>query len=389
MKQKQKRNTRQTRATRRNAENAAADDTDSSVTEVVSCGTCARPVGEKSIGCDKCERWVHGTEMCSGLPQNVIDAILEYSGEGISYMCMQCRVIRASSTGHSGSPASRSQSENFMADTLGQLFQHLRGMSTILTNLTAEVKAIATQRAPCTTETQPETDPAHAHRHTAQPILPQPPKTTQDGLPPPTTSLDQHRLFIREELREMHERDKRRDSVIIRGLKADSPRGIVNEFADLTEKKMGARIQLSDVVMIPKHTGICRAKIPNPTERQLVLDSAKNLRNTEFQHVYIRKDLTYAQRGELKLKREAKPSRKDSEEGKPGELRNPGTSRSAADKDTAAVASSSLGEKPAQAQVGAAARSDPEERQAPVLPQIPQAPPGTGEVQPADPGRLN
>ena len=329
--------------------------------------------------------------MCSGLPQNVIDAILEYSGEGISYMCMQCRVIRASSTGHSGSPTCRSQSENIMADTLGQLFQHLRGMSTILTNLTVQVKAIATQHAPHSTEPQPlEIAPARAEMQRAQPILPQP-KPTQDGHPPPTTSLEQHRLFIREELREMHERDKRRDSVIIRGLKADSPRGIVNEFADLTERKMGARIQLSDVVMIPKHNGICRAKIPNPTERQLVLDSAKNLRNTEFQHVYIRKDLTYAQRGELKLKREAKPNRKDPEEGKPGELRSSDTSRSAAE-DTAAKVSSSLGEKPPQGLEnvqGATARSDPEERQASVPPQVPQAPPGTGGVQPADPGRLN
>ena len=56
----------------------------SSPSPVARCGTCAQEVDDRCIGCDKCEVWVHGTEMCSGLPQNVIDAILEYSGEGIN-----------------------------------------------------------------------------------------------------------------------------------------------------------------------------------------------------------------------------------------------------------------------------------------------------------------
>ena len=382
------RNVKHTRDTRKNAD----EDTDLSGTQVECCGTCAQTVGDQCIGCDKCERWVHGTEMCSGLPQKVIDAILEYSGEGISYMCMQCRVTRASNTSHSGSPASRSQSENFMADTLGQLFQQIRGMSTILANLTKEVKAIASQRTPSSTEIPlPEAAPALAQTQSAQPILSQPPKPFVGGHSPPTTSLDQHRLFIREELREMHERDKRRDSIIIRGLKSDSPNGIVNEFADLSNKKMGARILLTDVVMIPKHTGICRAKISNPDERQLVLDRAKNLRNTEFQHVYIRKDLTYAQRGELKMKREANPSRKDPEEGKPGESRGPKSTQSVADQSAAPVASPPPDEKSSQAPAdagGATPRSESEGGQATNAPQTPMAP-GMGEVQPAVSGRSN
>ena len=48
-------------------------------------------------------------------------------------------------------------------------------MSTILANLTEEVKAIASQRAPSSTETlPPEAAPALAQTQSARPILPQP-----------------------------------------------------------------------------------------------------------------------------------------------------------------------------------------------------------------------
>ena len=134
------------------------------VRPIENCGTCAQAVDDHCIGCDKCELWVHATEMCSGLPQKVIDVILEYSGEGINYMCMKCRVARASNTSRGGSPT---KSESFMADTLGQLFQHLRGMSSILTNLSAQVKALTTQHeAPA--PTPPTHIPAPTQPHTSQ-----------------------------------------------------------------------------------------------------------------------------------------------------------------------------------------------------------------------------
>lgn len=120
----------------------------------------------------------------------------------------------------------------------------------------------------------------------------------------------------------MHERDKRRDSIIIRGLKATTPRGVVAEFAEITQRKMGTRVEVSDVVIIPGHTGICRAKIYSSAERKLVLEQAKGLKNTEYKHVYVRRDLTYAQRGELKLRREAEAAGRNTEGAPPAP--NPG-----------------------------------------------------------------
>ena len=87
----------------------------------------------------------------------------------------------------------------------------------------------------------------------------------------------------------------------------------MDEFAEITQRKMGAKVEISDVVIIPGHTGICRAKIFNSDERKLVLDQAKTLRHTEYKHIYIRRDLTYAQRGELRLKREAEAAARNSD----------------------------------------------------------------------------
>lgn len=47
------------------------EDASSAVTnqnaEVSLCGTCEKPLGEESIGCDECEDWLHNTDMCTGL----------------------------------------------------------------------------------------------------------------------------------------------------------------------------------------------------------------------------------------------------------------------------------------------------------------------------------
>ena len=53
----------------------------------------------------------------------------------------------------------------------------------------------------------------------------------------------------------------------------------------------------------PSHTDIHGAKIMNTNDRKLVLDKAKNLRGTRYDIVVIRRDLTYAQRAELRERR--------------------------------------------------------------------------------------
>ena len=72
--------------------NSSARPRSTTPTEESLCGTCNVDLGNDPIGCDKCETWVCSTDMCSGLPQNVIDTIIQYDGSGIQFVCLKCRV---------------------------------------------------------------------------------------------------------------------------------------------------------------------------------------------------------------------------------------------------------------------------------------------------------
>ena len=71
---------------------------------------------------------------------------------------------------------------------------------------------------------------------------------------------------------------------------------------------MGTRVELSDVVPITNHSDLYRAKILNEEHRRLVLDRAKRLKDTEHATVFIRRDLTYIRRKELRERRAQRSS---------------------------------------------------------------------------------
>lgn len=265
--------------------------------EIFECGTCSKDVGDRGdcIGCDKCEIWVHGTDMCSGLPQEVIDVIVGYSGEGIQFICMACRVVQASAVNMSPS----AKSDSFKAETISQLFQQMRGLSAALTDLTAQVNALPVHNS-STPRPELQTE-CSAEQVRGMPAS----RQTNVGRTQPTHTVpsEGYRKIVREELKELQEREKRKDSVIIRGLEASSASDLVTKFSELTGHLMGTRVEVSDVRAIPSHPHIYRAKIMNANNRKLVLDNAKNLRGTRYDKVFINRDLTYAQRGELRERR--------------------------------------------------------------------------------------
>ena len=104
-------------------------------------------------------------------------------------------------------------------------------------------------------------------------------------------------------MREMQERSKRRQSIIIKGLHAQSPRDLAHKFGELSLSYTGTRVEISDIIPIPNHTDLFRAKILDDDNRKLVLERAKTLKDTEYNSVFIRRDLTYAQRKELRERR--------------------------------------------------------------------------------------
>ena len=140
----------------------------------------------------------------------------------------------------------------------------------------------------------------------SKPPAPAPMPTPPPPTPPSNPTQDDYKASIRREVQEMNEREKRRSSIIVKGLRANSPRDLAQNFSQLTQELMSFPTTLTDVTQIPGHPNIFRAKILDETVRKQVLDRSKSLKGTDYSEVYISRDLTYAQRAELFARRQAR-----------------------------------------------------------------------------------
>ena len=104
----------------------------------------------------------------------------------------------------------------------------------------------------------------------------------------------------------MREREKRRHSIIVKGLKAKNTAELAEKFHYMSGQVMGVEVSLSEVTAISNHANMYRAKVLNDEHRKLVLENSKKLKDTSFCDVYITRDLTYAQRSELFQRRKAR-----------------------------------------------------------------------------------
>ena len=185
--------------------------------------------------------------------------------------------------------SSSGNAQPLMLELVTQIFQQMKGLCNTVQNLMDQVKELS------------KTPPAQAHTSATADPAPTPAQPTR--LSP---SQDEYKATIRKEIQEMNEREKRRSSIIVKGLSASSPRDLAQKFSLLTEEIMGVAAPLSDVTPIPGHANIFRAKLLNDEIRKQVLDRSKSLRGTNYNQVYISRDLTYAQRAELFARRQAR-----------------------------------------------------------------------------------
>ena len=248
------------------------------------CGTCGDDVGANPIGCDKCSYWFHSTQMCSSLPQDLINAIMKYGGAGVNFTCVKCRVDRTTTGGNSPSRCSDSN----LAETVSQLFIQVKGMCSAIKELTSQVKTLSQIS---NLDHDAASKPASNSKLTTAP----PP-------PPPT---EDYRTLIREEVKEQKEREKRKTFLVVKGLAASSATDFGTKFTQLTSEFLGTQAVFTEVVPITGHRNYFRVRIPDDNNRKLLLDRAKQLKGTVHQSVYLSRDLTYAQRTELYRRRQA------------------------------------------------------------------------------------
>ena len=236
--------------------------------------------------------------MCSGLTTDMLDAIDRYSGAGIKFVCMKCRLDHTSKRG--ASPSSGAH-ESHLVELIKHLAQQVKGICNQVQELKQVIKDMSTQPKPVHPEPLPD-PPTPAPTPGPAPTRTFASVAASDPRPPP----QEYRKMVREELRELQEQQKRRSSLVIRGLGAGSAAEATKRFETVSEHLINQKVTLTDVVKIPSESDLYRGKIADDSVRKLILDKAKHLKNSaRFDSVFIRRDMTYNQRAEMRARRAA------------------------------------------------------------------------------------
>ena len=81
-----------------------------------------------------------------------------------------------------------------------------------------------------------------------------------------------------------------------------SAREAAAKFSEVVGTLIGEQVTLTEVCRIRSDSDLFRGNIHDNRVRKLILDSSKHLRDTQHSHVFIRRDLTFQQREELKAR---------------------------------------------------------------------------------------
>lgn len=90
-----------------------------------------------NIVCDKCPLWFHDSTICMGLPQTAIQALKDVGGEGILFVCTDCRVGKGNnSRDPTGAETSGGNGNN---GAMMQLHETVRAQCASVRSLTNQV----------------------------------------------------------------------------------------------------------------------------------------------------------------------------------------------------------------------------------------------------------
>ena len=216
--------------------------------ETIMCGLCQLPTDQVKVGCTNCGKFFHAEALCLGVSSAIISVLLSDQSGALAYQCCLCRMVQT------GDRAWLLQ----LMRIVGALVRQTR---------MARVKdPIPTQRGD-------------------------------------TSDVSCRREEILAQVREVREREKRKDSIIVRGFRGISIAELPGQMRTICDLLDIPDVVLSDVHKIGS-TDYFRARITDPVGRnQLLLKCHELRRSEEFFRVYINKDLTYQQRQDLRRKR--------------------------------------------------------------------------------------
>ena len=197
---------------------------------------------------------------CSGLPAALTSEIIKYGGIGLTYTCTGCRLRPAGSTNVAS-----------LRQCVDQLHNTVQALAKTVADLVSWRQSFET------------------------------PGPTPIASSPAPQQPD-YSVLIREEIREMRERDKRKKCIIIKGIPFSNLAEFSGTFNQVTSSLIGQDIQITNVSCIRDE--MVRAAINDDNVRVKLLTASPKLKNNRlFSNIYINKDLTHKQRTELMNRR--------------------------------------------------------------------------------------
>ena len=258
------------------------------------CGLCGGVAPDVTIGCDRCRLKYHPVTQCTGLKKPTIDAVLA-DGDAVKFICSACRCSGPAPT----RVTTRSQSANLsppdvsLPVSISQVFEIVKALAVSMTSLTQQVTALAATVA--------NTKAAPA------PTMPPPDRSAIQGTPSAQQGAPINRGALFAEMREFEERQRRRESVIVRGLEANTNEEVGHMFGNITTMLIGRRVPAESLYCIDRSKCLYRLKVNDKDTRTDLLKRAPGLKdNPNYKNVYISRDLTYDQRGKLRQQRVAR-----------------------------------------------------------------------------------
>ena len=231
------------------------------------CNFCCMSIQERSILCRGCNSPFHLDEICLGVKAEVLHVLADNRDGALSYNCCLCRLGEGSASADDGGAFKQ------LLCSLGGLTRLVRGGGASLLG-PGGVRNLGSSGS---------SESAAGSGNSALPA-----------------GRSVSRSEVMEQVRELRERDKRADSVVLRGLGDLDLDEVRRQFSRICEVLGLPDIVLAGLVRIGNHN-LYRGKVSSREQRQNLLARAPDLRNSDdFSGVYVNRDLTLLQRQELR-----------------------------------------------------------------------------------------
>ena len=241
------------------------------------CSTCKTEVSGNSICCDRCNKWCHSKQSCSGLQPKMANQVIHYKGDSLRiwFFCPACKLTHPFDNNNNNSDNKIDPNMHLISKTLLDLSNKVDS----LLELKSTVNDLAKWKEECQARS-----------------------VSVSTSSSPSLQLDNIESIIGEQVTERLERDKRKDYLIIKGLAYTNSTDFLNQFDLLSATLLNKTVQISDIS--PLNPRFTRIKVLNKDDKISLLANASKLKNhSQYNSVFISRDLTRKQRDEMKNRR--------------------------------------------------------------------------------------